>query len=137
MTLLTAAIAAVIVTLVWYFKDGTNEMRIGTLSLMYWGATLMWLVDAVVEYIELKAAYFTPEPVDMLNDFFLGISVVVLGLIIWLVMFLIQRSKGRAAETVTEKIEILIVPFLKVYSNRQEFAIADSCCFTVQCNSCT
>lgn len=37
MTLLTAAIAAVIVTLVWYFKDGTNEMRIGTLSLMYWG----------------------------------------------------------------------------------------------------
>jgi len=61
MTLLTAAIAAVIVTLVWYFKDGTNEMRIGTLSLMYWGATLMWLVDAVVEYIELKAAYFLPN----------------------------------------------------------------------------
>ena len=87
MTLLTAAIAAVIVTLVWYFKDGTNEMRIGTLSLMYWGATLMWLVD-------LKAAYFTPEPVDMLNDFFLGISVVVLGLIIWLVMFLIKDPKG-------------------------------------------
>lgn len=28
-----------------------------------------------------------------------------------------QRSKGRVAETVTEKIEILIVPFLKVYSN--------------------
>ena len=90
MTLLTAAIAAVIVTLVWYFKDGTNEMRIGTLR----GATLMWLVDAVVEYIELKAAYFTPEPVDMLNDFFLGISVVVLGLIIWLVMFLIKDPKG-------------------------------------------
>jgi len=61
-----------IVTLVWYFKDGTNEMRIGTLSLMYWGATLMWLVDAVVEYIELKAAYFSPEPVDMLNDFSWG-----------------------------------------------------------------
>ena len=93
MTLLTAAIAAVIATIVWYFKDSTNEMRIGTLSLMYWGATLMWLVDAVVEYIELKAAYFTPEPVDMLNDFFLGISVVVLGLIIWLVMFLIKCFK--------------------------------------------
>lgn len=73
--------------------------------------------SAVVEYIELKAAYFTPEPVDMLNDFFLGISVVVLGLIIWLVMFLIKDPKGSAAETVTEKIEILIVPFLKVYSN--------------------
>ena len=52
MTLLTAAIAAVIVTLVWYFKDGTNEMRIGTLSLMYWGATLMWLVDGTGGHAE-------------------------------------------------------------------------------------
>ena len=93
MTLLTAAIAAIMATIVWYFKDGSNKMRIGTLSLMYWGATLMWLVDAVYEYIELKAAYFTPAPEDMLNDFFLGISVVVLGLIIWLVLFLIKDPK--------------------------------------------
>ena len=134
MTLLTAAIAAVIVTLVWYFKDGTNEMRIGTLSLMYWGATLMWLVDAVVEYIELKAAYFTPEPVDMLNDFFLGISVVVLGLIIWLVMFLIQRACCRNGYRENRNINS---PFFKGIFEQQEFAIADSCCFTVQCNSCT
>lgn len=90
MTLLTAAIAAIIATIVWYLKDGSNKMQIGTLSLMYWGATLMWLVDAVYEYIELKAAYFTPAPEDMLNDFFLGISVVVLGMIIWLVLFLIK-----------------------------------------------
>lgn len=93
MTLLTAAIAAIIATIVWYLKDGSNKMQIGTLSLMYWGATLMWLVDAVYEYIELKAAYFTPAPEDMLNDFFLGISVVVLGLIIWLVLFLIKDPK--------------------------------------------
>ena len=136
MTLLTAAIAAVIVTLVWYFKDGTNEMRIGTLSLMYWGATLMWLVDAVVEYIELKAAYFTPEPVDMLNDFFLGISVVVLGLIIWLVMFLIKDPKGVLQKRLQRNRNINS-PFFKGIFEQQEFAIADSCCFTVQCNSCT
>ena len=49
MTLLTAAFASVIVTSVFYFKEVTNEMRLGTLSLMYWGATLMWLVDAIVE----------------------------------------------------------------------------------------
>ena len=35
MTLFTAAVAAIITTIVWYFKDGSNEMRIGTLSLMY------------------------------------------------------------------------------------------------------
>ena len=30
----------------------------------------MWFVDAVFEYSELKAAYFTPAPEDMLNDAF-------------------------------------------------------------------
>ena len=37
------------------------------------------------EYAELKAAYFTPSAADMLNDTFLGLSVVVLALIIWVV----------------------------------------------------
>ena len=51
MTLLTALFAALISTVVWYFKDGSNRMQTGTLSLMYWGASLMWLVDAVFEYV--------------------------------------------------------------------------------------
>ncbi len=69
-------------------------MHIGTLCWIYWGATIMWFVDAIFEYAELKAEYFTPEPVDMLNDFFLGLSVVALGLVIWLVILLIRDPKG-------------------------------------------
>lgn len=94
MTLLTTVFAAVICTVVWYMNGGKSEMRLGTLSLMYWGASIMWFVDAVFEYAELKAEYFTPAPADMLNDLFLGLSVVALGLIIWLVIILIKDPKG-------------------------------------------
>ena len=54
----------------------------------------MWLVDAIFEYAELRADYFTPAPADMLNDLYLGLSVVALGLIIWLVILLIKDPKG-------------------------------------------
>ena len=54
----------------------------------------MWLVDAIFEYAELKAAYFTPALEDMVNDLYLGLSVVALGLIVWLVVLLIKDPKG-------------------------------------------
>ena len=69
-------------------------MKLGILCFMYWGASIMWLVDAIFEYAELKEAYFTPAPADMLNDAFLGLSVVALGLVIWLVRLLITDPKG-------------------------------------------
>lgn len=94
MTLLITVFAAVISTVIWYMNAERSELKLGTLSLMYWGASLMWLVDAVFEFAELKAAYFTPEPSDMLNDMFLGLSAVALGLVIWLVVLLIKDPKG-------------------------------------------
>ena len=69
-------------------------MMMGALCWMYWGASLMWLADAVFEYAELGAAYFAPEPAEMLNDFYLGLSVVALGLVIWLVILLIKDPRG-------------------------------------------
>lgn len=90
MTLLIAFFAAIITTIIWYTNDKRSELKLGTLTLMFWGASLMWLVDAVVEYIELGAEYFTPAPADMLNDTFLGLSVVAFGLIIWIVILLVK-----------------------------------------------
>lgn len=90
MTLLIAVFAAIITTIIWYTKDKRSELKLGTLTLMFVGASLMWFVDAVVEYIELGAEYFTPAPADMLNDTFLGLSVVAFGLIIWLVILLVK-----------------------------------------------
>lgn len=94
MTLLTTVFAAVICTVIWYNTASRHDMKLGALCLMYWGASLMWLIDAVVEYAEMGAAYFTPEPLDMLNDFYLGLSVVALGLVIWLVILLTKDPKG-------------------------------------------
>ncbi len=94
MTLLLTVIAAVTATAIWYVRP-QSKMKIGTLCLMYWGASLMWLVDAVVEYIEVGAEYFTPAAADMLNDAFLGLSVIVLGMVIWLAVLLIKDPEGR------------------------------------------
>lgn len=90
MTLLIAVFAAIITTIIWYTNDKRSELKLGTLTLMFVGASLMWFVDAVVEYIELGAEYFTLAPADMLNDTFLGLSVVAFGLIIWLVILLVK-----------------------------------------------
>lgn len=93
MTLLTSVFAAIICTIIWYKNAPKNEMKVGILCWLYWGASLMWLIDAVFEYIELGAEYFTPEPADMLNDLYLGLSVVALGLIVWLIILLIKDPK--------------------------------------------
>ena len=94
MTLLTTIFAAVIATVVWYKGAPKSEMKVGTLCLMYWGASVMWLADAIFEYAEIGAEFFTPAPADMLNDFYLGLSVVALGLVIWLIILLIKDPKG-------------------------------------------
>lgn len=94
MTLLITVFAAVISTAVWYKHAPESKMHTGLLCWMYWGASLMWLVDAIAEYAELKAAYFTPTAEQMRNDAFLGLSVVALGLVIWIAVLLIKDPKG-------------------------------------------
>lgn len=94
MTLLSVIFAAIISTIIWYMSAPKSEMKIGTLCLIYWGASLMWFVDAVFEYAEIGAEYFNPAPADMLNDFYLGLSVIAFGLIIWLVILFVKDPKG-------------------------------------------
>ena len=45
------------------------------------------------EYSELKTAYFTPTPTDMLNDGFLGVSVITIGMMIWLFLLIIGKKR--------------------------------------------
>lgn len=94
MTLLTTVFAAIISTVIWYKGAPESELKVGVLCWMYWGASLMWLVDAIFEYAELGAEFFAPAPAAMLNDLYLGLSVVALGLIIWLVILLVKDPKG-------------------------------------------
>ena len=102
MTLLITVFAAIISTVKWYTrKDDT--MQLGTLCFLFWGASLMWLVDALFEYAELREEYFTPALEDMANDAFLGLSVVALALVIWLVKLLISDPKGTIRNTLAKK----------------------------------
>ena len=94
MTLLITIIAAAIATIVWYTNEQRYTYKLGTLSLIYWGASFMWLIDFVFEYAELKSDYFIQSFEDILNDALLGLAVVVLGLVAWIVILLIKDPKG-------------------------------------------
>lgn len=102
MTLLITLFAAIISTVIWY-KGNNKDLRIGTLCWIYWGASLMWFIDACFEYAELHEEFFAPELADMLNDAYLGLSVVALGLVVWLVVLLIKDPKGTVKAALTKK----------------------------------
>ncbi len=100
MTLLLTVIASVTCTAIWYSNAKARELKVGTLCWMFWGASIMWFVDAVVEYLEIGAEFFEPSGADMLNDLYLGLSVVTLGLVIWIVVLLIKDPENIIRKTV-------------------------------------
>lgn len=102
MTLLISVIAAVICTIIWYTKPN-SKLMLHVPCFMFWGASLMWFVDAVFEYAELGAEYFTPSAADMLNDTFLGISVAAFALVIWAAAVLIKDPNGRIKSVLMKK----------------------------------
>ena len=102
MTLVITVFAAVITTVIWYNRKAEN-MKLGVLLFMFWGASLMWLVDAIFEYAELGSEYFSPALEDMINDAFLGISVVAFALVIWVLVLLISDPKGTVRKAIKSK----------------------------------
>ncbi len=103
MTLLITIFAAIITTIVWYNRGLDNNMKLGNLCLMYWGAFIMWFVDAVFEYVKIQSEYFTPSLTDMLNDTYLGFSVVALGLLIWLIILFVKDPEGIVRNALLKK----------------------------------
>ena len=63
----------------------------------------MWFVDFIFEYAELKADYFVQEFSDILNDALLGITVVALGLIIWVAILIIKDPNKVIENKLTKK----------------------------------
>lgn len=94
MTLLITTIAAAVCTAIWYKNADKNELCLDVPCWMFWGASIMWFVDAIFEYAEMGSEYFTPKASDMLNDTFLGLSVIALGLVVWTAVLLIKDPKG-------------------------------------------
>ena len=53
--------------------------------------------------MEDGADYFVPSGADMLNDLFLGLSVIALAMVIWVVYILISDPKGVVRKSILKK----------------------------------
>ncbi|MCR5507133.1 MAG: hypothetical protein K6F34_00450 [Lachnospiraceae bacterium] len=102
MTLMITVYAAIISTIVWYNRKD-DSLKTGLLCFIYWGASLMWLVDAFFEYFSEGADYFNPAAQDMINDAFLGFAAVALGLIIWMIRLLVTDPKGSVRRALSKQ----------------------------------
>jgi len=90
MWLILTALAAIITTVIWYVKGPEDKYKLGLLSLAFWGASLMWLVDHVIAFaMEGEEFFEINRDANML-----GISVILFALLIWLVVLLISDPKG-------------------------------------------
>ena len=103
MTLLLTVIAAIIATTIWYTSEKARQVKVGLLCFMFWGASLMWMCDAVFEYMEIRAEYFAPALEDMINDSFLGLSVIAVALIVWVVVLLVKDPLGTVKANLKKK----------------------------------
>lgn len=84
------ALAAVIVTAIWYVKAPEDKYKLGLLSLFFWGATLMWLVDHVIAYITEGGEFFEIN----LDATLLGVAVIVFALFVWEIVLVVSDPKG-------------------------------------------
>lgn len=90
MFLILTALAAIISTVIWYANAPEDKYKVGLLSLIYWGATLMWLIDHVMAYLMEGGEFFEVN----LDATMLGITVIVLGMIVWEIALLVSDPKG-------------------------------------------
>ena len=63
----------------------------------------MGLADFIFEYVELKVDYFNQSFESILNDSLLGLTVVTIGLVIWLVILLVKDPDGVFDKKFTKK----------------------------------
>jgi hypothetical protein len=90
MWLILTALAAIITTVIWYIKAPEDKYKLGLLSLAFWGATIMWLIDHVMAYATEGGEFFETD----LDATMLGISVIMVALMVWLIVLLATDPRG-------------------------------------------
>ena len=90
MWLIMTSLAAIITTLIWYIRAPEDKYKLGLLSLIFWGATLMWFVDHVMAYLTEGGEFFEIN----LDATLLGLSVIILALLVWEIVLLVSDPKG-------------------------------------------
>jgi hypothetical protein len=90
MWLILTALAAVITTIIWYIRSPNDKYKLGLLSLMFWGATIMWLVDHIMAYASEGGDFFEIST----DATMLGVAVIVLALMAWVIILMVSDPKG-------------------------------------------
>lgn len=95
MWLVALALAAVISTMLWYFKDD-GRYRLDMLSLIFWGSTIMVLIDHAMGYYNdvILAGLEEGEFVEVSwQAFMLSILLVCVGIALWEFYLICKRPK--------------------------------------------
>lgn len=95
MTLIITAAAAVIATVARFLSPRAGELHLGALSLMYWGAALMWCVDGFASVAGGGTFVELADAAVMVDDVLLGVCVVALGLVAWACIIAVGRVRAR------------------------------------------
>ena len=90
MYLIITAAAAIVSTIIWYLNAPDDRYKLSTLCFIFWGATIMWLVDHVMAYLIEGGEFFDIS----VNAALLGVNVVLLGLLVWIIILLVKDPKG-------------------------------------------
>jgi peptidoglycan biosynthesis protein MviN/MurJ (putative lipid II flippase) len=90
MWLIITAFAAIVTTIIWYVKAPQDKYKLDLLSLIFWGAALMWFVDHLMAYLSEGRAFLEMN----WDATLLGISVILLALLMWIIVLLVSDPKG-------------------------------------------
>ena len=92
MWLIVTSLAAVITTAIWYIKTPEDKHKLGFLSLIFWGATLMIFVDHLMGYL-MEGGEFLEINLDAA---LLGLVLITVALVIWVIALLLKRFREGA-----------------------------------------
>ncbi|MGI6221481.1 MAG: hypothetical protein ACOYIP_06415 [Coriobacteriales bacterium] len=98
MTLIISVCAAIVATIAWKMSPSRSRIKVGTLALFYWGASLMWCVDGFAGLIGGEGFIELSDKAAMLDDAALGALVVVVGLAAWAVYLLVTKARAKSAQ---------------------------------------
>lgn len=90
MYFIITALAAIVTTIIWYVNVPEDKYKLSTLCFIYWGATIMWLVDHVMAYFSNGGDFIEMT----LDATLLGITAVFCGFLAWTITILIKVPKG-------------------------------------------
>ena len=87
--LITTSLAAVVSTLIWYIKSPGDKYKLGLLSLIFWGATVMIFIDHLIGYITERGEFL-----EMTAEAgIIGLSLIVTALVIWVIAIVFSDPK--------------------------------------------